>query len=74
MTAPDRNARVTERNDRDRMKRRIGLRLLAESYEGDFRFAVEEIDRLDAALAAMTAERDRWRALAENTHPGKGRA
>jgi hypothetical protein len=36
-----------------------GLRLM-------LRLALEEIDHL-------TAERDRWRALAEQTYPGKGK-
>jgi hypothetical protein len=67
---PDRNARVTDRNE--------AVARTCTCHPDDNppvpcaqRYALSAC--LTADLATMTADHDRWRAQAEHTYPGKGR-
>ena len=62
MTAPDRNARVTDRNEPPDIGPLVNL---VEAWKEAARKAWEIKEQYRTALAAMTADRDRWRALAE---------
>lgn len=72
----ERNARVTDRNEVQPIGARERIRDLQELIV----VFHHELERLEAdgadlrrAFATMTADRDRWRAQAEQTTPGKGR-
>lgn len=75
MTAPTRNARVTDRNEQDLLYRLERFTRAEEDTVYDMEpitDAIAEIQALRTALATMTADRDRWRAQAEHSWPGKG--